>query len=275
MTARTEQKTRARGSQVPGQRTGSARVRTGATPATAGAPDPATTKRFLRRQRARRWLVWRRVLLVLAALAVVVGGVWLVFFSSFLAVQGAKVTGAEVLSAAEVEDAARVELGVPLATADLDAVRARVEALVAVRSAEVSRSWPDQVHIAVTEREAVAAVSFEGTWQGLDRDGVLFREYDSRPEGLVPVQRKASTDVEALAEVATVLDTLPGTLRDKVESARVESVDAITLELDDGVVVRWGSADESAEKAEVLMLLLEQGAEVYDVTAPGRPTISG
>lgn len=233
----------------------------------------ATRRRFQRRQRARRWHVWRRVLLATGAVGVVALGVWLLLFSSVLAVQGARVTGTSVLSEAQVERVARVPLDVPLATADLDAVRARVEGLVAVESAEVTRSWPHEVHIAVTEREAVAAVSWEGTWRGLDRDGVLFVDYEDQPDGLVRVERKAATDVEALAEVATVVDALPGELLERVERVQVETVDSITVRLDDGAVVRWGSADESAEKVRVLELLLEQDAEVYDVTAPGRPTI--
>jgi cell division protein FtsQ len=233
----------------------------------------AARSRFLRRQRAHRWLLWRRVLLGLAAVGAVAGSVWLVFFSSALAVQGVRVTGTEVLTDAAVEQVAAVPLGVPLATADLAAVQARVEQLPAVRSAEVSRGWPDRVRIEVTEREAVAAVSWEGRWQGLDEQGVLFRDYPAKPEGLPEVTRRAATDAEALAEVAAVVGALPADLLQRVRSVEVRSVDAISLHMRRGAVVNWGSADQSAEKAEVLGLLLERRAAVYDVTAPGRPTI--
>ena len=70
-------------------------------------PDEAqvatTRKKFLRRQRARRWLVWRRVLGVLLAVAVVAGLVWLFFFSTLLAAKGAEVAGIDVLEASEVK----------------------------------------------------------------------------------------------------------------------------------------------------------------------------
>ena len=65
---------------------------------------------------------------------------------------------------------ADVPLGVPLATVDLAAIEARVEGLAAVGVGEASRAWPDQVRIDVTEREAVAVVSWEGQWRGLDED---------------------------------------------------------------------------------------------------------
>jgi cell division protein FtsQ len=250
---------------------------TAADPARTGQPDPvevaSARKKFLRRQRARRWLVWRRILAVLAAIALVAGLVWLVFISSVLTVKGAEVRGVEVLTASEVEEVAAVPLGVPLATLDLTAIEARVEGLAAVRSVKASRAWPDQVRIEVVEREAVAVVSWEGQWRGLDATGVLFRSYPERPEGLTPVTMSAATPVEALAEAAAVVEALPADILQRVDHLEVTSIDGISLELRDGSRVMWGSADESANKGKVLQVLLGRKARVYDVTAPGRPTI--
>ena len=230
-------------------------------------------KRFLRRQRARRWMVWRRVLVALLVVGLLSGLGWLVFFSSTLAVQGAEVRGVEVLTAGEVESAAAVPTGEPLATVDLDAIEARVEDLAAVASVEASRAWPDQVRLDVTEREAVAVVSWEGQWRGLDATGVLFRSYPEQPAGLTRVMMSATTPGEALAEAAAVVEALPAEILGRVDQVEVESIDGITLRLTGGATVRWGSADESADKAAVLAVLLDREARVYDVTAPGRPTI--
>lgn len=233
----------------------------------------ATRRRFLRRQRARRWLVWRRILLAVAVVGAVTALVWVVFFSSVLAVKGAVVEGVEVLSAEQVRAVAAVPEGVPLATADLDAVGARVETLAPVRSVEVSRSWPDQVRIVVEERTAVAVVLDDGLWRGLDEEGVLFRDFAERPADLPEVRMRASTPVEALAEAAAVLDALPSDLLQRVSFLDVRTIDAITMTLQGGAVVNWGSAEQSARKVQVLRVLLEQEARTYDVTAPGRPTI--
>lgn len=231
-----------------------------------------TQRRFARRLRARRWRVWRRLLLLLLALGAVGGLTWLVFFSSVLAVHQVSVTGVDVLSEDEVRAQAAVPYDVPLATSDLDAVRARVEALAPVESVEVSRDWPDGVHVAVTERQAVAAVPWEGAWRGLDADGVLFRDYAERPD-LPLLEISASTPASALAEAAAVVEALPAALLGRVDTVVVGSIDDITLRLRGGAEVRWGSADESGSKAEVLALLMREPAKVYDVTAPGRPTI--
>ncbi len=233
-----------------------------------------TRKRFLRRQRARRWVVLRRLLVVVAVLGLVLGGVWLVFFSSVLAVHQVEVRGTEVLSAAEVEKVAAVPQDVPLATSDLAAVQARVEELAPVASAEVSRSWPDTIRVEVTERTAVAVVDWEGSWRGLDQEGVLFRQYPQRPVELPRIVVQASTTSEALAEAAQVVDSLPSVVAQRLDYVQVGSIDDIQLHLKGGVTVNWGSSDESGHKGEVLVVLMQkQQGSVYDVTAPGRPTI--
>lgn len=246
--------------------------------------DPATTgstrtvevarRRFARRQWARRWLAWRRLLGLVLGLGVVAAGVWLVFFSTILAVDDVEVVGADVLQPAEVRRAAAVPLGEPLATVGLDAVAARVEGLAAVKGVDVTRSWPRTVRIAVVEREAVAVVEREGAVHGLDEEGVLFRTYPSPPRGLPVVRVSAGTRTEALEEAAGVVASLPDDLARRVDHLLVETVDAISLELRSGRTVVWGSAAASSSKAEVLEVLLRQPGAVYDVSVPSQPTIT-
>jgi cell division protein FtsQ len=230
-------------------------------------------KRFARRQRARRWLAWRRVAVAALAVAVVVGGAWLVFFSSVLAVNGVRVTGTESLDPRVVRRAAHVPLGGPLATVDLDAVSRRVRAMPAVKSVDVSRSWPDRVRIDVVERQAVAVVQRNGVLRGLDEDGVLFRRYPSRPGSLPLVHTGSRTRTDALAEAARVGASLPPSLAARVDYLEVQTVDEISLKLRNGKTVLWGSASDSADKADVLEALLQHKASYYDVSVPGDPLI--
>jgi cell division protein FtsQ len=216
------------------------------------------------------------VLLVLLTLAIAAALVWLVFFSSVLAVKGARVegvTGAAGLTEREVIRAAQVPVGVPLATADLGAIEARVEDLAPVADADVSRSWPDRVLITITERTAVLAVDREGTWLAVDAEGVVFRDYAKQPRDLPAVVMQASTSSAALAEAASVVDALPPDILQRTTSLDVGSIDSIVLHLRGGAKVNWGSADQAEDKVRVLQVLLEQKGSVYDVTAPGRPTV--
>jgi cell division protein FtsQ len=228
---------------------------------------------FARRQWARRWLTWKYVLLGLLLVGVLAGTVWLFWFSSYLSVRTVEVTGVDRLGDAEVLAAADVPDGEPLARVDLATVRARVQALADVRSAEVTRTWPDTVTITVEERTPVAVVEIGGRLRGLDSEGVVFREFRSVPEGLPRVETPVDTGRDALLEASRVVSALPADLTRRVDHVEVATVDQISLELRDGRSVVWGSAEESEAKAEVLAALLEQPGTTYDVSVPGQPTV--
>jgi cell division protein FtsQ len=66
---------------------------------------------------------------------------------------------------------------------------------------------------------------------------------------------------------------MPHDLVQRVAYVDVRTIDDITLHLEQGATVTWGSADLSRDKARVLSVLLAQKAKTYDVTAPGHPTI--
>ena len=232
-------------------------------------------KRFARRQWARRWLAWKYVVAVLLMIGLAVGIVWAVYFSSLLAVQGVEITGATELSAADVRQAAAVPVGEPLARVDLDQVRARVESLAAVKSADVTRKWPDRVVVSVEERVAVAVVEIGGRIRGMDDAGVVFRDYPRAPADLPHVRTSTDTRSDALEEAARVVGALPEEISRIVDHVAVETVDQISLVLRDGRTVVWGSADESDKKALVLGVLLQEPHQTYDVSVPGQPTTAG
>ncbi len=229
-------------------------------------------KRFARRQWARRWLTWRYIVAVVGVFAVLGGGVYLVFFSDTLSVQGVEVTGTQTLSDERVREVADVPTGGPLATVDLDRIAYRVKSLAVVKSAEVTRKWPHDVLIDIVERQPVAVVDIAGQLHSLDADGVVFGTYKRAPQGLPRVRADIGVDADALAEGAAVVSALPDEIATKVDYAEVLSVDRIILRFHDGREVVWGSADDSEQKAEVLAAMLRHDARVYDVSVPSRPS---
>ena len=244
---------------------------------TAESPDERaerrTRQRFARRQWARRWMRWKFVVASVLLVALLVTGVWLVFFSATLSVKKVEVAGNELLSDQRVLRIAAVPEGEQLALVDLADAARRVETLSEVKDADVTRVWPDGVLITVTERTAVAVVELGGKIRGLDEDGIVFRDYKSVPEGMPRVRPTTSTGTDALKEAAAVVSALPDDLSGRVDHVEVQTIDQITLVLRDGREVLWGSAEESDLKATVLAELLEvQDASVYDVSVPGSPT---
>lgn len=244
-------------------------------PPSAG-PDEETVRiarsDFRRRRFAGRRRTLRSLALLLLLLGAVAAGVWLVFFSRYVTADRVVVVGNASVGQLRVERAADVPTGTPLARVDLGAVRHRVEAIAAVRSADVSRSWPHTVRIDVTERTPVAVVETGQGLRSLDAQGVLFGGYAERPEGLPLVQTRAGTRREALAEAGRVVEALPAPLAGKVDRLEVASIDEIRLVLTNGRRVLWGTAQDSDRKAEVLAVLLKQKGNEIDVSVPGRPT---
>jgi cell division protein FtsQ len=241
------------------------------------ATDPAaerTRRRFARRQWRRRWLAWRFVLVILLVALLIGGGVWAVWFSSWLAVDQVEVSGAQTASADDIRARADIETGQQLVRVDLAEAAARVRSMAVVKTVEVTRQWPDRILVSIEERVAIAVVDIGGRLRGMDAEGVVFRDYKRAPPGLPRVETSIGTTSEALREAAAVISALPESLTLIVDHVLVETVDQISLVLRDGRVVIWGSSADSETKAEVLEELLKTPAQVYDVSVPSRPTTS-
>lgn len=209
----------------------------------------------------------RRIRMALIVLLVIAVGaaVWAVWFSSLLAARQVRAVGIDGARAEQVLAAAAVPLGVPLAQLDAGRAERAVRALAWVKDAEVRRGWPSEVVIAVTPRVPLAVV---GSGRAVDADGVVFDATAATTKGLPRVEAEG----DALAESMAVLQTLPADLARKVVAISATTRDDVALRLRSGDLVRWGSADQAAFKAEVLGALMNRKAEVYDVSAPELPT---
>jgi cell division protein FtsQ len=242
----------------------------------AGTVDKATRrsrKRFARRQWRRRWLAWRYLLVLVVVLGIVGGGIWAVWFSSWLAVETIDVSGAQTVEASDIRARSGIDVGEPLARVDVATAERRIGALAVVRTVSVTRQWPNGILVNIEERVPIAVVEIGGRLRGMDADGVVFRDYKKAPPGLPRVVTSIGTTAEALKEAAKVIAALPPDLTLIVDHVQVTTVDQISLVLKDGRTVVWGSADESATKADVLETLLATvQASVYDVSVPSKPT---
>lgn len=226
-----------------------------------------------RRRRLRRWVA---VAIPLLVVALVGAAAWVLLASPFVAVTTVQVVGTQRLSADQVRQAADIPVGRSLLRLDLSGAEHRVEQLRVVRSASVTMTWPHTVVVTVVERTPVAtAQTAAGSWWLLDQDGVAVTQASSRPPGLVLVRLDPTTTAPStLTAAAAVAAALPASLRAAVEDVTAQTPDSVRLDLVGGGLVRWGSAQDSATKAQVLIALLPHHAHVYDVTAPGFATTS-
>lgn len=233
-------------------------------------------RRFARRRRLRQISAMRWLIFVMSGLLVAAVAVWVVLFSSFLAVKSVQITGISQMTASEVTAAAKAPIGDSLARVELDAIRARVENLPTVASVKVSRCWPTKICIAITERQPAAVVERDDKLWALSADGMLYRTIDKQPAGVPVITMAPDTSSDALAQAAAIVVSLPAEVSAQVSTLDVRTVDEISLHLTSGATVAWGSAADSALKAKVLgpLIAAEPKAATYNVSVPGRPTVT-
>jgi cell division protein FtsQ len=237
-----------------------------------------TEELFIERRRAGRRRRVLRVLLGLLAVGVVGGLVWVIWFSSALAVTRIQVEGTTTLKPTDVRSQAAVKLGEPLVRVDTVAIESRVAAMERIDQVEVTRQWPRTIRIEVVERKPVGWVLSGGAIRALDRYGVDFRSLRSEPDHLVEVRvetvtaRKRQQALEGAAAVLELLRTDEPRLLKRVQYLRVASKDSIQLVLRKNRTVTWGSAAKGEQKLTVLRSLLKIKARGYDVSAPEQPT---
>jgi cell division protein FtsQ len=216
----------------------------------------------------------RRWVAVAVALGVV-GVVIAVLYTPLLGVRSVSVTGLRGLTSQQVIAAAKVPSGAPMATLDTGAIGARVATLPMVAAVDVSREWPDTIVIAVTERAAIAEFAGSGGVHLVDANGVDFQTVAVEPAGLPRLQvSSAGPDDPRTQAMVRVLAALPAQLRPEVVTMSADTPGDVRLGLSTGKTVRWGSADDSARKGQVLAALMTQPGKVYDVSSPDLPTAS-
>jgi cell division protein FtsQ len=192
---------------------------------------------------------------------------------------------------AAIVNAAGLQNHPPLINVNPGAVARRVESLPFIASAQVHRHWPDGVQIAVTERAPVVQMAGPGTaWSLLDGHGRTLQEVPGRVPGLVvyivhtpdsgiPPAPVGSALPPSAGPGLEVSRTLPRAFADQVVSVTVAADGSISLALDSGVTVLFGSdADRTAKYKDIAAILANgtlHATSVIDVTVPESPTVSG
>lgn len=204
--------------------------------------------------------------------------IWVVAFSSVLAVRRVAVDGETTLKESQVRREADVRIGEPLARLDTSAIEARVASMERIESVEVSRSWLHTARITLVERTPVAWISVGGEVRALDRYGIDFRTYRKPPARLIKAEvtvfdaRQRQQTLEAVTAVVQLIEDKDPGLRRRMQAISAGSKDSIELNLTKGRTVVWGSRADSSHKLTVLRALLRIDAARYDISAPDQPT---
>jgi cell division protein FtsQ len=199
--------------------------------------------------------------------------------SPLLDVDRIDVRGADGPQAAEVREVSGIVPGEPLLWLDAGAVERRVASLAWVADAQVERSWPSTLVVAVEARTPVAVAGVGPRWVLVDEDGLALAAGRSAalPTISVPAPEVGGSLAPAGRDSARVVASLPEELRDQVVTVAVAS-DGSTLTLDDEIEIRWGGPEQSGAKAAAALVILEEADRgtiaTIDVTVPRATTVT-
>ncbi len=249
-----------------------------------GRMDPrmsARRKAVLREQGRRRF----RVVVVAATGLACLVGAWFLIHTPLFAARSVTVTGNVHETAAQIVAQAGLATHPPLLDVNAGAAAAAIEQLPWVRSASVHVSWPDGVHIAVTEETPRFVVAGpDGKWDSLSGDGRVLVESATRAPGLlqltVPQAPGSPGTVLSSKDAAglRVATTLPPSFAAQVTGVTVEPAGWVQLAMTSPIVVDLGSVAQLPAKYEDVSSILagatlHQG-DVIDVSVPDAPTVA-
>jgi len=222
-----------------------------------------------REKRFSKTIIWMFTLLLVTVLAAVI--VWIVQTSSAATVSSIEVQVSDQSLRKPIEQVAGIEIGERITDINYLAVEAKITQLPQVRSASVVRRWPDRIVISVDLREPIGWLSRDNTILYLDSTGEIYDPKVGIAKLGIP-QFRANSD-RLLMDSTTAYFDFPNSIKKQIIEVSASTQSNIRFILSPGITVVWGSSERGSRKSEVLQVLLQRKAKIYDVSAPDLPTI--
>lgn len=244
------------------------------------APQEARVERIEERLRARKRLTTLQILSAVGVVFATAALVWVVFFSSLFALDTGKIeidSNASDVPADAIHSRVAPFAGIPLTRLSAAAVEESIEGIPQIKDAQVSKAWPNGLRVSYVMRTPAMVTQVNGSLLALDEEGIELGQITQRPAGVPVVVLPEDPDRRAqhAQGVIAAWKALPEDVRNRVESMTVAN-HQLTMALQEGRQVRWGTLSDEELKAKVLHVLLTQReAKVYDVSSPTSPVTSG
>jgi cell division protein FtsQ len=222
--------------------------------------------KLAKRSKLRLWLI---SVIIISGTAL--GVTWAVQTTSDAVVASLEIQVADDSIRKPIENVAAIEIGERISELNLTAAAARISSLPQVRTASVTRRWPDRIVISVDLRQPIGWLRFQDEIWYLDETGEKYQPQVAKPRTGLP-EFVSGSDKLLLAATTAFFD-LPKKLAGKVDRVTAATSSNIRFILTSDVTIIWGSAERGERKSEVLQVLLQRKAKTYDVSAPDLPTI--
>jgi cell division protein FtsQ len=206
---------------------------------------------------------------------------WGVTHSRIFEMRSLKVTGNVRLSSSDVAALGRLDSRTNVLWLSGGALERRLEADPWIRDAQISRTLPSFISIAIVERTPAAVLA--GSRALVSSDGIILgRAGDTARLPVIAAEAQpkvVSGRLPIELPALRVVRSLPASLIPSVARIGVDGSGQLTLSLRDGTRVVLGDADEVGPKAAALQALLRWidrtgvGAAYIDVTVPTAPAL--
>lgn len=253
-------------------------------------PRLRARRREIRRDRGRRRL--RRLQAGLGVVAVGAGG-WVAALSPVFDVDRLRVQGVVRSEADVIVAAAGIDRHEAMLTLDLAGAAADIEAQPWVATATVTRHWPGDVVVTVTERQPQAMVATrKGRWVVVDRDRRQLAVVDegafpelARIVGLAPDAEPGALVGEEAGAALELAGLLPAVVPGVVPEVKV-APGGLEVSMSGGgggepPLVRFGGPTRLADKVDALAALVDADVldeipppAVVDVRVPDAPVLT-
>ncbi len=211
------------------------------------------------------WTPSFRTLVLICIAAIIASAAWWLYRSPMLTVQHVEIEGTQIVQAENVAAAAGLS-GASILRIDLEAARSRVEAIPEVKTATVTRHFPNTVKIAVQERTPAAFWMIGGRRYVVDNEGVVLG--GGLPDDSAPIITQQQTDwnpapgervdAGALTLARRLLDTSERSLGLRVVKFEFRDSNGLTAVFDNGLQAVFGDPHDFDYKVAALFMLMRQ-----------------
>lgn len=223
----------------------------------------------------------RKILLTVVFFLVLAALGWVMFFSPIFALtmSEVRVNGAKAfVSEDDIRAVITPHEGTPLARLNMSELGEDIARIPNVAEYVHTRRWPRGLTVSITERVPVAAIPRGDSFSLVDREAIEVDVVEELPD-TIPLINIPGEDLDerVLTTALAILEILPETVHEDIAKLTASTQDNVVLTLRDGVRVKWGSAQDSEVKVNVLEVLRpkaqELGKKTIDLSAPNLPII--
>lgn len=245
------------------------------------------SERLKERRRVSLRITTLRVFAALAVVAAISALVWLLFFSSVLRLDAARIqiSGSNGwVSEGQIMSIADKQAGKSLLLVSTDDVVTQLKNIPGVTDAKASKQFPKGMSVTVVAQKPAAMLKAgNGSMTAVDGMGRVLNSVKGTSVQGIPVIQVSNIGKglgnRAVQEALRVLSALQESMRQHITKVTANTQDSVTTELDSGkYVIVWGDSSDLALKKAVVDKIINDPTKIgnkhaVDVSAPLRPII--